>query len=68
MGHDFHKDKDGEIFQTLANEGNYPCVFFLCLIPTTSVNNFCWQLGGVMAVIVLGCGVAGLSVLAYALH
>ena len=40
----------------------------LVLFQPPSVNDFCWQLGGVMAVIVLGCGVAGLSVLAYALH
>ena len=53
---------------TLANKANYPCVFFPCLIPTTFFKNLCWQLGEVMAVIVLGYGVAALSVLAYALH
>ena len=64
MGHDFPKDKDvwGGICQTLSQKGENPCVIFFVLFQLPPFNNFCWQLGKVMAVNCFGSGVAGLSV------
>ena len=42
-GHDFHKDKGGEIVKPWPMREN-PCVFFPCFIPTTFIKKGCWWL------------------------
>ena len=60
-GHDFHKDKGGEIVKPWPIREK-PCAIFPCFIPTTFIKK--WLLV-VEAVNGLGSGVAGLSVLTH---
>ena len=61
-GHDFHKDKGGEIVKPWPRREKNPCAIFPCFIPTTFNKNGCWWLRQLM---VFGSGVAGLSVLTH---
>ena len=61
-GHDFHKDKGGEICQTLGQWGKIPMCLLSLLYPTTFIEE--WLLV-VEAVIIFGSGVVGLSVLTH---
>ena len=58
----FTRIRVGEIVKPWAIEGKYPCVFFPCFIPTIFIKKDCWWL---RQLIVLGSGVAGLSVLTH---
>ena len=61
-GHDFHKDKGGEIVNLGQWEKNTHVSSFPCLTQPISLKNFCWWLRQLIA---LGSGVARLSVLTH---